>query len=268
VQLAGVAAGTDKVMLHAYERFYAKFLCDYDGTGSIVEIGYGNGESVAFWKALYPSAYLYVIDKDIELNGEGFSVLKCDQSSAAQLDHLAKFLVNKGVALILDDGSHIPEHQLLTFNVLFQILRPGGTYIIEDLECSYWRYGDCYGYATRYGLASGRSLMNKLLLLPHWINRGFLSRRERKRWAKLLDRNGFRLTSLEGVAGVAFAQNCASISKSLDEDRRYTESEYRFAFNVEHNPRAVLSSFLPPFAFKFISLSYKRVLRLLSAHRT
>ena len=36
--------------------------------------------------------------------------------------------------VILDDGSHIPEHQILTFNTLFPSVVPGGIYIIEDVN--------------------------------------------------------------------------------------------------------------------------------------
>jgi len=43
------------------------------------------------------------------------------------------------VCFINDDGSHVPEHQLFSFDYLFhELLMPGGTYIIEDVETSYW----------------------------------------------------------------------------------------------------------------------------------
>lgn len=36
--------------------------------------------------------------------------------------------------LIIDDGSHVPEHQIESFNVLFEYLNSGGLYVIEDLH--------------------------------------------------------------------------------------------------------------------------------------
>ena len=33
------------------------------------------------------------------------------------------------------------EHQVLAFETLFAAVKPGGTYIIEDIETSYWRHG-------------------------------------------------------------------------------------------------------------------------------
>ena len=38
--------------------------------------------------------------------------------------------------IILDDGSHWVSHQQISFGVLFQHLKPGGYYIIEDLHTS------------------------------------------------------------------------------------------------------------------------------------
>ncbi len=37
-------------------------------------------------------------------------------------------------AIIIDDGSHIASHILLTFETLFPHLLPGGTYIVEDIH--------------------------------------------------------------------------------------------------------------------------------------
>ena len=38
--------------------------------------------------------------------------------------------------IIIDDGSHIEEHQIFTFGVLFPKLKPGGVYIVEDISSS------------------------------------------------------------------------------------------------------------------------------------
>ena len=44
--------------------------------------------------------------------------------------------------IIIDDGSHINEHVIETFNLLFPKLKDGGVYVIEDTQTSYWEeYG-------------------------------------------------------------------------------------------------------------------------------
>lgn len=218
INSAGIASGTDKVSQHAYQRFYAQFLSDYDGNGSFVEIGYGKGESIVFWKTLYPSAFLYVADRQVVAKGDGFEVIRCDQSSRDQLMGFASFLSDKDVGVIVDDGSHIPEHQLLSFNSLFQVLKYGGVYIIEDIECSYWKRGGSYGYSTEYGLGSSRSLVRKFLRLANWINREFLTSSELAVLEHELSDSGFNVDVLEGVASVVFAHNCLAVRKVFPGD--------------------------------------------------
>lgn len=44
--------------------------------------------------------------------------------------------------LVIDDGSHRWQHQILAFECLFASLRPRGVFIIEDLHTSYFsKYG-------------------------------------------------------------------------------------------------------------------------------
>jgi len=40
--------------------------------------------------------------------------------------------------IIIDDGSHINEHVIYTFNYLLPKLKKGGIYVIEDTQTSYW----------------------------------------------------------------------------------------------------------------------------------
>jgi hypothetical protein len=43
-----------------------------------------------------------------------------------------------GFDIVIDDGSHIASHVHASFRALFPAVRPGGWYVIEDLETSYW----------------------------------------------------------------------------------------------------------------------------------
>ena len=40
--------------------------------------------------------------------------------------------------MVIDDRSHDPAHQMISFNSLFHALNLGGLYIIEDIKTSYW----------------------------------------------------------------------------------------------------------------------------------
>jgi len=58
-----------------------------------------------------------------------------------------------GWDIIIDDGSHIPRHQLVSFSALFPFVRPGGVYVIEDIESSYYDGPEDKGYyPSLYGV--------------------------------------------------------------------------------------------------------------------
>lgn len=54
-----------------------------------------------------------------------------DCGNKKDLERLAKVI--DGCDVIIDDASHIAEHQRLSFEVLWPALKPGGCYIVEDL---------------------------------------------------------------------------------------------------------------------------------------
>ncbi len=44
--------------------------------------------------------------------------------------------------IIIEDGSHLPEHQIIAFEELWSAVKPGGVMLIEDLCTNYWsEYG-------------------------------------------------------------------------------------------------------------------------------
>jgi hypothetical protein len=60
-----------------------------------------------------------------------------DQSDNSFLEMISSKLGD--LDIIIDDGSHIPRHQINTFKLLFfKNLRPGGIYFVEDCHTSYW----------------------------------------------------------------------------------------------------------------------------------
>jgi hypothetical protein len=87
----------------------------------------------------FPHSYIYGIDINEKKKGERYEILKADQSSTQQLRSVVEKSIHHPIFFIIDDGSHVPEHQISSFDYLFQeVLMPGGTYIIEDIETSYW----------------------------------------------------------------------------------------------------------------------------------
>lgn len=125
-----------------YDRYFGDFR---DRPVTMIEIGVQHGGSLQMWKRyLHPGSTVVGIDiyaacKQYE--EDGIRIFIGDQSDEA---FLASVIEQIGqVDIVLDDGSHIPAHQIATFNYLFRHgLRDGGVYLVEDCHTSYWgRYG-------------------------------------------------------------------------------------------------------------------------------
>jgi len=108
----------------------------------MIEIGVQHGGSLQMWKRyLHPESLVIGIDiypacKKYE--EDGIRVFVGDQSDE---DFLSQVVADVGpVDFILDDASHIPRHQIATFEYLFTHgLNNGGIYMVEDCHTSYWR---------------------------------------------------------------------------------------------------------------------------------
>lgn len=127
----GIKYKTDKVTHHGYHRFYDYFLIPIKNYKmNVLEIGVDDLKSLKMWLDFFPNANIYGVD----INKKDFtysrgSIFKADQSKKKDLEKLQKKIGK--CQFIIDDGSHVPEHQLLTFNYLFnECLEFGGIYII------------------------------------------------------------------------------------------------------------------------------------------
>lgn len=94
------------------------------------------GASVRAWREFLPEAELYGADINpgcLVLEKEtGVKIHIIDQSNP---DHLREMAAALGeVDFIVDDGSHVLSHQIVTLLQLWPILVPGGFFAIEDLH--------------------------------------------------------------------------------------------------------------------------------------
>jgi hypothetical protein len=121
-----------------YDRHLSRFR-DRDIT--VLEIGISGGGSLEIWSRYFgPKAR--VVGMDIEpdckrFEKPGIKVYIGDQGDAAFLERVANEI--GPIDILIDDGSHIFEHQIGTFRALFKHIRDDGVYVCEDLCTSYWQ---------------------------------------------------------------------------------------------------------------------------------
>jgi lipopolysaccharide biosynthesis protein len=107
---------------------------------SLLEIGVQNGGSLQIWEKYLPSGSEIVgIDVDpkcarLEL-APSITVAIAD---ATREEDLGAALGHRTFDVIVDDGSHRCSDVIQAFHLLFERLRQGGKYFIEDIHCSYW----------------------------------------------------------------------------------------------------------------------------------
>jgi len=137
---------TDKNYLHNYTPVYDFYFNKMrNSILKFLEIGYYRGESARTWQEYFPNATLHFIDIDpnsFKLHSHGISKERCkfhlvDQGNEESLKKFAEE-VKGDFDIIIDDGGHTMKQQILSFKVLFPLLKSGGIYVIEDLHTSYW----------------------------------------------------------------------------------------------------------------------------------
>lgn len=219
----GSRCGTDKIRRHGYHRFYPLFLEQHRNAPLVIlEIGLYKGASLNMWLEYFPSAFVYGLDVNgPEQKGERFHVLQGDQGDLRSL----AFFEGKSIDLIVDDGSHLPDHQLSSFSFLFsRALKEGGTYIIEDIETSYWRRGELYGNQFAFGFRSPRSAVEAFKNGVDFLNDEFMRDEDRQ---LRNDACTVDLKSMSQIATITFAQNCIVLQKKRPEFAKYEDREYR-----------------------------------------
>jgi hypothetical protein len=118
--------------LQVYEPYLSKWRGD---TFGILEIGVYRGESLRMWQTYFKHAHVHGLDIDpnaAERVGGAFPVYTGSQADEALLDR-ALSEIGADLRLVVDDGSHVNELTIATFDHVFPRLPRGALYIIEDL---------------------------------------------------------------------------------------------------------------------------------------
>jgi len=219
----GNRTGTDKVLHHGYHRFYPLFLERYrEATITMLEIGIADGSSLRLWEAYFPKARMYGIDISQGFETERGRIFRGRQADIPFLDTVIRG-IGTHADLVIDDGSHKPEDQIATFNHLFcHLLAEGGTYIIEDIETSYWEHGYCYDNLIEKGYRHPSSVIEIFKHVPDCVNREFL------KTDAPLHRLPVPVAVQRQIAAITFVQNAIIILKKNETFSKYDNREYRF----------------------------------------
>jgi hypothetical protein len=100
----------------------------------IIHTGYKTGNSLRCWRDYFPSATIHCIDiYPHTLNEPRITTYVADQSNTEQLSKVINS-IDQPLDIIIDDGSHQGNHQVISFMYLEKYLSPSGIYVIEDVQ--------------------------------------------------------------------------------------------------------------------------------------
>jgi len=137
---------TDKYGSHYYTPNYQKHFkkLKYKKI-KLLEIGVGGykspyegGNSLRMWKRYFPFGKIFsfdIYDKSPQ-EEKRIKIFKGSQIDHEFLNNIIKEIGK--IDIIIDDGSHINQHVINSFQYLFPKLNKGGIYVVEDTQTSYW----------------------------------------------------------------------------------------------------------------------------------
>lgn len=138
--------GTDKWGGHWYAPHYQRhFEAVRHRKLVVMEIGIGGydrpwdgGHSLRAWKWFFPNSLIVGLDLYDKKQHEEDRI-RTYQGSQDDPEFLKRVVSEVGRPdIIIDDGSHLNPHVLVSFNTLFPLLKDDGIYAVEDTQSAYW----------------------------------------------------------------------------------------------------------------------------------
>lgn len=150
--LSALAAkhGTDKGLDHCegnplspkgYTQYYERYFIGLImlPASAFLEIGVWRGASLRMWEEYLPYANVYGVDVKPECKKHETERTKIFIGSQSDKTFLKNCLsqIKQPLRVVVDDGSHVPQDQIASFEVFFPALASRGWYVIEDLRTHY-----------------------------------------------------------------------------------------------------------------------------------
>jgi hypothetical protein len=128
-----------------YERHFSRFR---NTSPVMLEIGVFGGGSLEMWREYFGGGARIV---GVDINPEckkheqdSIEVFIGSQDDPAIIQQILRKYPR--IDIVLDDGSHINDHMISSFELLYERIHPKGVYMVEDTHTCYW---DEYGGGLR-----------------------------------------------------------------------------------------------------------------------
>lgn len=134
--------------LHKWNHYfdiYERHLRRFRGASPVViEVGVMGGGSLSMWREYFGSGSRIIgvdINPDCKIHeSEDIEVFVGSQDDPAIIESI--FSKYPKVDVVIDDGSHVMQHMITSFELMYHRVQSNGVYIVEDTHTCYWpEYG-------------------------------------------------------------------------------------------------------------------------------
>lgn len=134
--------GSDKGTLHGPAHGYGPIyeaLTANRNIECLIEVGVEFGNSLMAWGEAFPTSEICGIDRVLPTvfappNGKPVNLATADQNNLETFLESEEILSWPKADIIIDDGGHCMNHHWVTLAGLWDKLKPGGIYVIEDVH--------------------------------------------------------------------------------------------------------------------------------------
>lgn len=150
--------------LHYFEIYHRHFQKYRNKPITVLEIGVYGGGSMQMWKDYFgPDVRIIGIDinpKCKEYEDDQIEIYIGSQEDREFLNQLKKEIGS--VDILIDDGGHTMNQQIVTFEELYDWISEDGIYLCEDVHTSYWdAFGGGFQKSNTF-VEYSKSLIDKL----------------------------------------------------------------------------------------------------------
>lgn len=123
----------DKNSTHTYTETYDRLFWPFRNGCTFMEIGLALGDSIKLVDRYFENSIIVGVDISIVFQPEQYKndvrIIEADATKTEFLDSIEYLSFD----LVVDDGSHMENDQIATFDLLKRKMNKGGIYIIEDI---------------------------------------------------------------------------------------------------------------------------------------
>ncbi len=128
----GAKYRTDKLKHRYLPHYHKRFECMEMEEIRLLEIGILRGSSLRMWRDYFPMGMIYGVDLKAKrmFSEDRIRTFQADQSDSKSLVKIAEEV--GPFDIVIDDGSHCGNDQMVSFSALIDHVKSGGWYCVED----------------------------------------------------------------------------------------------------------------------------------------